>query len=224
MPGRNWKSLLWRNLLKVEDVPWLGDHGLGRTIEFSAAECLATAIEASCQVNETDVSDCPTVALRQVKFVNAFVLSDQSSGKELFTEMRPLRLSHVASSSNWWQFEISSVVEAITTVHASARVGFDYAAQAINQDLFFSAASMDEQPMQKWYKKMASQRINAGPSFQSLTQTWTDRMRKSQSAISNTRLFKKVSPDYEQRSQYLIHPVDIDDGLFCNHCRFGPFL
>lgn len=213
VPGRNGKSFLWRNLLKAEEVPWLGDHQLGRTVVFPAAGYLATAIEALCQVNETDVSNCPTVTLRQVKFINAFVISDQPSGKELFTEMRRLQLSHVASSSNWWIFQISSVVEAITTVHASGRIGFDYTGQTITQDLFFSGASMDEQPMHKWYKKMASQRINAGPSFQSLTQTWTDRMRKSQSAISNTRLFEKVSPDCEQRSQYLIHPVNIDASL-----------
>ena len=119
MPGRNLKSLLWRNLLKVEEVSWLGDHQLGNTVVFHAAGYLATAIEALCQANETYVSNCPMVTLRQVKFINAFVISDQPTGKELFTEMRPLQLSHVASSSNWWQFEISSVVEAITTVHAS---------------------------------------------------------------------------------------------------------
>ena len=213
VPGGNGKSLLWRNLLKVEEVPWLGDHRLGRTIVFPAAGYLATAIEALCQANETDVSNCPTVILRQVKFINALVISDQPFGIELFTEMRPLQLSHVASSSNWWQFEISSFVEAITTVHASGHIGFDYTAQNITQDLFFSTAFMDERPMQKWYKKMANEKINAGPSFQSLTQTWTDRMRKSQSAISNTRLFEKVSPDCEQRSQYLIHPVNIDAAL-----------
>ena len=38
-------------------------------------------------------------------------------------------------------------------------------------------------------------------------------MRNSQSAISNTRIFEKVSSDCEQRSRYLIHPVNIDASL-----------
>ena len=113
MPGRNGKSLLWKNLLKVEDVPLLGDHQSARTIFFPAAAYLATATETLCQVTETDLSSSPTITLRQVKFINAFIISDQSSGKELFTEMWPLQLSLVASSSNWWQFEIRLDVEAI---------------------------------------------------------------------------------------------------------------
>ena len=63
-----------------------------------------------------------------------------NSGKELFTEMRSLQRSYVTFSSNGWQFEISSVVEATRTVHASPRIGFHYAAQKTNQDLFFPAA------------------------------------------------------------------------------------
>ena len=41
VPGDNDKTRTWRNVLKVKDVPWLGDHKLGQTVVFPAAAYLA---------------------------------------------------------------------------------------------------------------------------------------------------------------------------------------
>ena len=77
-------TTLWRNMLKVKDVPWLEDHKLNQTIVFPGAGYVAMAIEALCQGTNMTAAGLPSFSLRNVNILKALVLS-QDVGIELFT-------------------------------------------------------------------------------------------------------------------------------------------
>ncbi|KAI7971504.1 hypothetical protein EIK77_001380 [Talaromyces pinophilus] len=52
MPGCSAVEPVWRNVLRIRDVPWPRDHSLGGEAGFPAAGYLSMAIEAVTQVNE----------------------------------------------------------------------------------------------------------------------------------------------------------------------------
>ena len=209
VPGDNGKTRTWRNVLKVKDVPWLGDHKLGQTVVFPAAGYLAIAVEAFRQVVGPDRCSDRILALRQVNFLKALALLDENHGVEVLTELRPHQISSTTASGEWWQFGVSSHTGQTSTVHANGCIALDIPSQAISPALGFSTTSMEWQSMRNWYRKMPTCNINPGSSFHSLSEIMVDRMRKVRQTIAKTVL----GPDLGcsgPHSRYVIHPTTID--------------
>lgn len=86
--------------MKPKDVPWVESHKLGEDIVFLAAGYVTMAMEAICQVTGTKRSDKPSLSLRNVNIIKAFLMSSDpdDAGIEVFTTLRPTKISGNTSS------------------------------------------------------------------------------------------------------------------------------
>nr|WVH32751.1 zinc finger protein [Trichoderma asperellum] len=151
----------WRNMFRLDDVPWARDHKIQDDIVLPAAAYIDMAIEALRQLNgggETDAS------LKQVEIQNALILKEQQA-HEIVTHVRPVRLTSKLNST-WYEFAISSFNGASWTKHCVGKVRSGKEISAGSEDV-------GQQPRQVsttgWYRIMKKVGLNYGPDFQGLS-------------------------------------------------------
>ncbi|KAK1141874.1 Mycolipanoate synthase [Aspergillus melleus] len=131
-------SPMWRNELRLMDVPWLRDHCVGNDIVFPGAGYIAMAGEAIFQVN--DIRD---YTVKDVELSKALVLYNDKP-VEIMTTLRPQRLTSNLDS-DWYDFQIVS-----------------YDGSAWNKHCCGLVSST------RWYTTMARVGLNYGPRFTGL--------------------------------------------------------
>ncbi|KAI2465977.1 putative polyketide synthase [Annulohypoxylon bovei var. microspora] len=202
----------WRNILRLNEIAWIRDHKLENQIVFPAAAYLAMATEAVSQAQDLHqkLHRDTGFEFRNVSFSAAFVLQDdgiETEKVELHTTLTPRKLSTTTSSSEWYDFSISSWAEGQTTVHCtgSIRIARSSAikgtAKVSNTEGYETSPSMD-----RWYEKLREEGLNFGPHFKSVTSLSTDGTRRRGDAISTTQLL----PHVKSSSGYVVHPIVID--------------
>ncbi|KAL8952153.1 MAG: hypothetical protein Q9222_001930 [Ikaeria aurantiellina] len=92
----------FRNLINLDDAPWLGDHMIQGTIIFPAAGYIAMAGEAIRQLSGVE----NPYKLRHVVLSQALILQEGTE-TEVVTNLRQHRLND-ALDSEWWDFTIVS--------------------------------------------------------------------------------------------------------------------
>lgn len=92
----------FRNLLNLDDGPWLRDDIIQGTIIFPAAGYLAMAGEATRQLSGSE----DTYKLRHVVLSHALILQE-GVDTEIVTNLHPYRIND-AFDSEWWEFTIAS--------------------------------------------------------------------------------------------------------------------
>lgn len=107
---------VWRNLLHIENTPWLCDHKINEGIVFPFAAYVAMAAEAARQVS--NIQD--GVSLRHV-VVSAALLVNEDAPTELVTSLCRHRLTD-SLNSEWWEFSISSHNGHVWTKHCIGEV------------------------------------------------------------------------------------------------------
>ena len=183
----------WRNILRLEDVPWIEDHKIIDDIVFPAAGFIAMAGEAIRQI--TDVDD---FTLRHVVIKTALMLQDPK-GLEVMTSLRPVRLT-TALDSIWHDFSISSFNGTTWTKHCVGQVR--PGPESTAQQRVIGKFARDV-PASAWYSAMKRVGLNYGPSFQGLTEI-TASPNHGTAAAS---LFDRYRPS---ETTYQLHPTTID--------------
>ncbi|KAL5043621.1 hypothetical protein BDW71DRAFT_216220 [Aspergillus fruticulosus] len=89
---------IWRNLLRLKDAPWLGDHRVLKDVVFPCAGYIAMVGEAIRQITHSD-----DFSIRRLSISTAMILDDEKT-VEVMTSLRPSRLS----STQWYEFSIHS--------------------------------------------------------------------------------------------------------------------
>ncbi|KAF5966955.1 polyketide synthase [Fusarium coicis] len=208
-PGSALSAHIWRNVLSLNHVPWMADHRVGEHYIFPAAGFISMAIEAMRQIR--DVAH------------EVFVLEDVSIGAammvdediEVFLTMRKQALSNNVSSAFFWEFNISSVKEGISTEHAKGRIsnvakGPQHGIkplQAVNMAL---AAPI---PESLWYETLtASKGLIFGTSFRRLSQISLEAKQHRAKAVMNGDVTSAMT-GLENESDYIIHPTVLDNCL-----------
>ncbi|KAK9772055.1 hypothetical protein SCAR479_11218 [Seiridium cardinale] len=80
----------WRNILKLEELPWLRDHRIqGQTIVPGAAYC-AMALEAAVALGRRRGENVYQVELRDLEIIKAISLDDGSEGTETLFSLKTL--------------------------------------------------------------------------------------------------------------------------------------
>ena len=204
------KPMSWRKILKTKETSWLKDHKLGQTVVFPGSGYLVMAMEGLRQVQGVEFAMCSSIVFRQVHLINALVLSDDQDGIEVFTTMEPARLSGIASSDVWWQFEISSNNIERSTVHAFGFLSLNRTPATMGGRFRIPPENMENQSLRIWYDKLAKEGLSFGTTFQSLTELYTHRSRTIRHAMSKTILQRGAGCGQDQQSQYFIHPITID--------------
>lgn len=210
IPGGPGGMGLWRNVLRIKDVPWLVDHKMGQSIVFPATGYLAMAIEALSQLHLIDSSENPAITLRHVHLVSALHLGSQDSEVELFTQMALKHMSNTSSSSVWWDFEITSYLDQKSTVHVRGMVGFDNITQSPDYRTFLTGVDLGPQAVRTWYGQLAKEGLNFGPSFQSLEEIHNPRIQNSRQTVAKIRPLHGGGEDLERQSEYILHPISMD--------------
>ncbi|KAM4056688.1 KR domain-containing protein [Hirsutella rhossiliensis] len=88
IPGSSKSSPSWRNIIRLDQLPWLRDHKVGEDIVFPAAGYISLAIAAVAQASGLS-KDSPTYTLRNVKIKSAMVLKE-SVGTESILDLHSL--------------------------------------------------------------------------------------------------------------------------------------
>ncbi|OJK01834.1 hypothetical protein ASPACDRAFT_50671 [Aspergillus aculeatus ATCC 16872] len=209
MAALNGIDRVWKNTVRLSEVPWLEDHKLESQVVFPAAGYIAMAIEALSQITGA-VASSPSFLLRNVNIATALVVyADEQQQADLYTTVSPARISKAAASSNWYEFNISSRQDQSTVMHCTGRIrlGTDVPAPTVTVD----TAEYEEWTMGSWYAKLAEEGLAFGPAFQSLTSMKTDKRRVNPAAVSKTAILqRKGRSSVYPGDYYAVHPLTID--------------
>jgi acyl transferase domain-containing protein len=205
----------WRNMLKVKDVPWLEGHKLGEDIVFPAAGFIAMAIEAICQVKDIERQQRPRISLRNFKVIKALPLSvdEDNAGAEIFTTLRPLRISGTMQSDTWHDFEVSTYEDSKYTIHATGIGCLTLRADKFPPKLSLERVDLHELASRSWYDKFATVGLNFGSHFQTMKKIETDSKRQIMKARATVDYNDGTKEGPTKGSEYIMHPVLIDSML-----------
>ncbi|RAO74337.1 uncharacterized protein BHQ10_010349 [Talaromyces amestolkiae] len=218
IPGGSKANITWRNILNINEIPWLKDHRLGSSIVFPSAAYIAMATEAVCQVNNIPLMGCPGVTLKNISFLKAMDFDIEERPRiEVFTEMEPLRISNTTTSNKWWRFSVNSVsrdasqsiLHAVCVASLSSN---DTKVKSTRRQININRTSMEKQVTKAWYDKFTLEGLNWGPRFAVMEDILCDRAKRSYIAAATTHLvYEDSSPGYQNNHpKYIAHPINID--------------
>ncbi|KAI1346627.1 ketoacyl-synt-domain-containing protein [Xylaria sp. FL0043] len=96
----------WRNIVRLDDLPWLQHHKIQSMVVFPMAGYVAMALEAAAQrAKEANIS-FDKFEFRDVSVTAPLIISDEDV--EMATTLRPHQEGTLISSENWNEFRISS--------------------------------------------------------------------------------------------------------------------
>ncbi|KAJ5589352.1 hypothetical protein N7537_012030 [Penicillium hordei] len=211
-PGGDGLQTTWRNVLKTEDNPWLLDHKLEDTIVFPGAGYIAMGIEAICQVTGRKSSDPGSITLRQFQILKALPLSADSNapGVEIFTQIHPMAISASSNSKTWWEFEINSYKDGISTTHATGKLSVTVTQDLVKPTLIQETIDLEALAIRNWYGQFTKVGLNYGPQFAALEEIQTPRARVGKHCRAMTQLLQGGGEGKSAQSTYLVHPITID--------------
>ncbi|KAI1416673.1 hypothetical protein F5Y13DRAFT_205511 [Hypoxylon sp. FL1857] len=190
----------WRNVLRLDDIPWCRDHKIGDDIVFPGTGYLAMAAEAIRQI-----SNAQDVAFRQVTVASAMILGPDTT--ETILSMHPHRLTNSLDSA-WYDFTISSYDDASKswTKHCFGlvRAGSDQPPEQ-NKHIAHLPREVDAA---YWYQAMRGVGLNYGPQFQGLGRISSHLIHNI--AVADLRLEAVHESEPEDAAVYYFHPATSD--------------
>ncbi|RYP07500.1 hypothetical protein DL765_009144 [Monosporascus sp. GIB2] len=192
----------WRNVLRLDDVPWICDHKVRGDVVLPAAAYVAMVGEAIRQVSGRDTTG---FTLRQVDISAALVLQS-SEAAEVVTHLRPVRLT-TSLDSDWYEFSIVSYNGTSWVKHCSGQAR---AGKSGLSSVFPVNQAAEKHPRlvssPTWYQAMDKVGLNYGPNFQGLVGISALPGKNTASATITDR-------NRSTESNYQLHPTTIDLGL-----------
>lgn len=213
----------WRNVIELDNLPWLRDHKVQSDVVCPMTFFLAMAIEAAYQHAISGGISFTKYVLREVNVGQALVIAE-SSQIETMLNLRPLAESTRASSDLWHEFIIFSWNHErgwMEHCRGQVIVQLEYQSNPVdglrsqeteralvvesNPDT--ALASVDELECERIYETFASMGLEFGPSFHNLVECRAGK----ESGYARVRIPKtKERMPYEFESEYIIHPGLLD--------------
>jgi acyl transferase domain-containing protein len=189
---------VWRNILHLDNAPWLRDHVINDDIIFPFTGYIGLIGEAIRQAGGAEDG----FRLRRVHVKTALVLHE-GEPTELITTFRRQRLT-TSLEGDWWEFTVTSHNGHTWTRHCNGEVATLSKIQelpGIRPTLPRKLAS------QKWYSAMSKLGLHFGPHFQSLNdiRTATTCEPMATARVLNNR--------QGNENNYHVHPTVIDSAL-----------
>ncbi|KAI1093575.1 beta-ketoacyl synthase domain-containing protein [Rostrohypoxylon terebratum] len=205
----------WRNILRMKDVPWLGDHRLVPDAVLPAAGYLVMAIEAASRTyNEIPGAlKIKGFSLSDVFIKKSLLIPEDDYGVEVLTAMELVDVA-TAQSPAWATFSISSVGRETQewTEHSIGRVKVeievgdeDGKCVEVHQIAPHNSRGVDARA---WYKRFSDIGLGYGPSFQSLSNIFVDPT--SNQAVATISLHPTT---IQEESRYALHPASLDSAM-----------
>ncbi|KAG6361752.1 hypothetical protein INS49_009980 [Diaporthe citri] len=223
VPGTNPEAVaVWKNVLRVAEVPWLRDHAVQGNIVYPGAGYVCSAIEAAKQLVHMGIHDASGInnietagyRLRDVKLLAALVVPDDADGLEIQTSLRPVS-DKTIGARGWKHWEVSSVtIEGRWTLHAKGLVMADVVGSSLPGT---TTRNLTIRPLSQYTRKvdpedmfasLRSKGIYHGPFFQNITaieQDGRDSRSVSSLGIADTSSVAESLPQ-----QHVLHPTTLD--------------
>ena len=184
---------MWRNVIHLDEVPWISDHRIWEDIVFPAAGFLAMVIEALRQVTGIERN----FSMKQVAICKALVMTDVE-GIEITTSLRPKRLT-TSEDSPWFEFSIAAFTGDRWEKHCSGEaVGESRLEGAMPQSHFnFRKVSST-----KWYQTLGEAGLNYSGMFRGMSDIEAGTSKQAANAIIDM-----------PTDTYPVHPVTLDLSL-----------
>ncbi|KAL5371652.1 hypothetical protein DPSP01_014110 [Paraphaeosphaeria sporulosa] len=202
---------IWRNVLRIRDVPWLKGHTLGGEAIFPAAGYFSMAIEALTQLNE--ISDAPKdikgFTLRDVSIKQALVTPDDDDGIEVLFTMAPSVKNETDSTTEWFDFTASSIAQnGERKDHMGGSIsGITHGERPSAKAVPFLA---NRASGKAWNQALRDVGFDYGPGFQDMDNIRSDGSNYHASADTAIR---QECGDMIGESRYVIHPGILDSCL-----------
>ncbi|KAK1975937.1 hypothetical protein LZ30DRAFT_667738 [Colletotrichum cereale] len=191
----------WRNLLRLEDVPWIAEHEIEGSIILPGVSYLCMAGEAVRQLTGGVGFTC-----KQVHFKAALPMTYESQ-IEIITQLTQIGLTD-SVDSDWYNFTISSHRDGSWVKHAFGQVRGGGVTPESSLDL--SSAQLTRKSFSRvcnsvhWYRKFRSLGLEYGPHFCGLMDITADPL--TPNLMAGLKL--NLSPGDEK--YYSIHPGALD--------------
>ncbi|CAG9990413.1 unnamed protein product [Clonostachys byssicola] len=215
VPGGNGSTKAWRNVFRLEDVPWVRDHKLDEKVVFPGAGYLAMAMEALSQTLPPGSSlDEKSILFHHVDIIRALPLEEGES-TELHTELSPISLSNTANYKDWWTFQICSVSSDTVSLHCKGSLRFEPSESASQLELPAKTCRVAPQSRRLWYEALEKGGIGFGPDFQQLDEVYTSDPKGEFYAEATTKSMIPLANEGKtyQSDCYVVHPTIIDAAL-----------
>lgn len=202
---------LWRNVLRIRDVPWLNHHSLGGEAVFPAAGYFSMAIEALIQLNELDESpkNIKGYLLRDVSIKKALVTPDNDDGIEVLFTMSPSIKNETDVANEWWDFSASSISEeGERKDHVSGSITLvTHSEKPSKRTVPFLPHRASGKT---WNQGLREVGFDYGASFQDMDNIRTDGINYQASCDTAVRADSGIM---QGESRYVIHPAVLDSCL-----------
>ena len=201
--GSNGRTSTWRGMLDLANVPWLADHKLGSNVVLPGA-CYISMASRACQQLLSSTHQTKAFELRNVQ-IDKVMLLRPDSRLEVFTELRPLRLTSLVDCDYTWEFIISSMENNRLLRHASGCIEALTFTNMIPIPDICSESSLERQSNRLWYAQFARQHLNFGDAFQSMQSLSIPRKRDQMVAEAE---LKRLTEDNLNEHRHL-YPIDV---------------
>lgn len=210
--GSNGRTETWRSMLDLANMSWLVEHKLGANVVLPGA-CYISMASRACQQLLSSTHQAKALEFRNVHIEKVMVLRHDSR-LEVFTELRPLRLTSLVDHIFTWEFIISSMGNNRQTRHASGCIQALGAMDLISIPDVTIESSLERQSSRLWYSQFARQRLEFGSAFQSMESLFVPR--KHDQMVAEAEL-KKLAENNLNEHRHLypfdVHPI-ITDAAF----------
>ncbi|KAJ4382535.1 hypothetical protein N0V85_008540 [Neurospora sp. IMI 360204] len=208
----------WRNILRMKDVPWLGDHRLVPDAVLPGAAYIAMAVEAASRIYDEFPKPLKVrgFSLRDVVIKKSLVIPEDDYGVEVLTSMELVDTA-TAQSPAWATFSISSVGRETNewTEHCTGRVKIVIEAIGHESDVEHGRVAAPYAPravdVKVWYKKFLDIGLGYGPVFQPLSDIRVDPT--SNLAVATVHLQPGMGVMKGGESRYAVHPASLDGAI-----------
>ena len=190
----------WRNMLSLEDEPWLVDHKIRTDVVFPFAGYIAMAGEAIRQITGIDMG----YQVKHATARSALVLSDQPV--EILTTLKPIKLTDMVDSA-WFEFRITSYNGSAWIKHCEGRIRASTQPPSVPSVRIPDGNELPRKiSASKWYDTMDSIGVVYGPEFQGLQSIVS-------SATKSLAAAKINIPRQHEDPAFICHPAAIDTCL-----------
>ncbi|KAH8696648.1 hypothetical protein BGW36DRAFT_428643 [Talaromyces proteolyticus] len=217
---------VWKNHLRVSELPWLQDHRIHGDVVFPAAGMICAVVEASRQfvVLENSSRDVSGFELRELSISQPLLIPNNDMGAETYLHLKPKKLGMGSGVGPWLEFSFYSCQENDVFVeHASGLVQIQHLKKTAEVDGGKELEEETKAYQERWrstsetckqkitnrshYEFCESQGLSFGKTFQGLSKVRQNGL---------TVAFETKIPDSRAcmpgfcESSYLIHPATLD--------------
>ncbi|GAP86891.1 putative acyl transferase acyl hydrolase lysophospholipase [Rosellinia necatrix] len=205
--GTPWQWPVWRNKLRLNSSPWIGDHRLDDRVVFPGAGYISMAIEAMYQaaamtVFKGDAPETYRYRMRDIKFLKALVLDDPDDPPEAMLTLKPASLS----GGPWHEFRVSAMNKGNWNDHATGFICVETVYQSPKPPT--GALLPLTYPIQPkiWYQRMRECGFDFGPVFRKITAMEYEVGQHT----GRAKISLELPPCPWEQSVYPLHPVSMD--------------